>query len=131
MELRVFLAEDLASMHALIGELLAAMGGLRLAGTAATEAEAMLWLDDHPGEWDLCIVDLMLDQGSGFGVIAHAAAMRGQGRILAFSGYMSEGIREHCLRLGADAAFDKADTASFIAWLAQFASGSPGAAAPD
>ncbi|MBK6006312.1 response regulator [Ramlibacter ginsenosidimutans] len=121
MELRVFLAEDLASMHALIGELLSSIGGLRLVGRAATEAEAKLWLTEHPGEWDVCIADLMLDQGSGFGVIAHAAANRGQARIVGFSGYMSEGIRAHCLRLGAEAAFDKADTAGFISWLAQVA----------
>jgi DNA-binding NarL/FixJ family response regulator len=121
MELRVFLAEDLASMHALIEELLSSMGGLTLAGKAATEAEAKLWLDEHPGGWDVCIADLMLDQGSGFGVIAHAAAMRGQARIIAFSGYMSDGIRAHCLRLGADAAFDKADSAGFISCLAQLA----------
>ncbi len=131
MELRVFLAEDLASMHALIRDLLASMGGLRLAGTAATEAEAMLWLDEHAGEWDLCIVDLMLAQGSGFGVIAHAAARRGQARIVAFSGYVTQGIREHCLRLGADAAFDKADTVSFIAWLAQLAASAAGKGAAD
>jgi CheY-like chemotaxis protein len=121
MELRVFLAEDLASMHALIGELLSSIGRLRLVGRAATEAEAKLWLTEHPGEWDVCIADLMLDQGSGFGVIAHAAASRGQAHIVAFSGYMSEGIRAHCLRLGAEAAFDKSDTAGFISWLAHVA----------
>ena len=130
MELRVFLAEDLASMHALIGALLASLGTLKLAGTAATEAEAKLWLEEHAGEWDVCIVDLMLAQGSGFGVIAHAAARRGQARIVAFSGYVSEGIRAHCLRLGADAAFDKADTAAFISWLAQLTGSGGGAAAP-
>jgi CheY-like chemotaxis protein len=131
MELRVFLAEDLASMHALIGELLSSIGGLRLVGRAATEAEAKLWLADHPGEWDLCIADLMLDQGSGFGVIAHASASRGRARIVAFSGYMSEGIRAHCLRLGAEAAFDKADTAGFISWLAQVAASASDEDAPD
>ena len=125
MELRVFLAEDLARMHALIGELLSSIGGLQLVGRAATEAEAKLWLTEHAGEWDVCIADLMLDQGSGFGVIAHAAANRGPARIVAFSAYMSEGVRAHCLRLGADAAFDKSDTAGFISWLAQFAA--PGA----
>ena len=28
--------------------------------TASTEAEAKLWLDDHPAEWDLAVVDLVL-----------------------------------------------------------------------
>lgn len=119
MELKVFLAEDRTSMHALIGELLSSIGGFRLVGRAATEAEAKLWLTEHQDEWDVCIADLMLDQGSGFGVIAHAVASRRQAVIVAFSAYMSEGIRAHCLRLGADAAFDKSDTASFISWLAQ------------
>lgn len=121
MQFRVFLAEDRASMQALIADLLSSIGGLQLVGKAATEAEAKLWLAEHAGEWDVCIADLMLDQGSGFGVIAHAAANRGQARIVGFSAYMSEGVRAHCLRLGADAAFDKSDTAGFISWLAQFA----------
>lgn len=121
MELRVFLVEDLANMQVLMGELFSTMGGLRLVGTASTEAEARLWLEQHEGEWDLTIVDLVLHQGSGFSVIEVASRQPSRGEIVAFSGYASSGVRQRCLQLGASAAFDKAQTEDFLAWLAAFA----------
>ena len=50
-------------------------------------------------------------------VISRARAQPGAGKIAVFSGYASEGIRQHCLALGADAVFDKAETAALAAWL--------------
>lgn len=117
MDTRIFLVEDLTSMHVLLGDLFRSIGGFQLAGTATTEAEARLWLTDHPGEWDVAIVDLVLQQGSGFSVIEHAAAQTPRGRIVAFSGFASPAVREQCIRLGADAVFDKAQTSDFISWL--------------
>jgi ActR/RegA family two-component response regulator len=69
-----------------------------------------LWLDEHPRGWDLAVVDLMLDQGSGMSVLAHCNAQPDKGKIVVFSGYASPAIRDHCLKLGADAVFDKAST---------------------
>lgn len=117
MDLRVFLVEDLQTIRSLMSELFASIGGLRLVGAAGTEAEARLWLDEHPGGWDLAIVDLVLEQGSGFGVIQHAARQRQRGTLVVFSSYASAGIRKHCLRAGADAVFDKAQTEAFIRWI--------------
>lgn len=120
MELRVFLVEDLSTMHGLLRDLFETVGGLRIVGTAATEAEAGLWLEDHPGGWDLAVVDLVLEQGSGIGVVRKACGLRPPGaRVVVFSGYATPGVRAHCLKLGADAAFDKAQTSDFIAWLSQ------------
>jgi two-component system OmpR family response regulator len=117
MDLRVFLVEDLQTIRSLMNELFASIGGLRVVGTAGTEAEARLWLDDHVGDWDLAIVDLVLEQGSGFGVVRHAGEHRQRGKVVVFSSYASAGIREHCLRAGADAVFDKAQTEAFIRWI--------------
>lgn len=108
-------------MHVLMAELFSALGGLRLAGQAATEAEARLWLEQHAGEWDLMIVDLVLSQGSGFSVIDFAARQTPRGEIVAFSGYATSGVRERCLELGANVVFDKTQTEDFLAWLAAFA----------
>ena len=118
MELRVFLVEDLQGMRGLIQDLLASLGGLRLVGTAGTEAEAYLWLDEHPSRWDVAIIDLVLEQGSGLGVITRARRAARPGRIAVFSSYASAAVRQHCLELGADAVFDKSQTAAFIEWLA-------------
>lgn len=124
MTLRVFLVEDLPQMRELLGELIRTIGGLRVVASAGTEAEAKLWLEDNPGAWDLAVVDLVLEQGSGMGVIARAKALTPHKRIVVFSSYITPGMRAHCLKLGAEAVFEKADTGGFIRWLHATAGGS-------
>jgi len=125
-QLRVFLVEDLHNMRDLMEDVCAAVGGLRIVATAAGEGEAKLWLEDNPASWDLAIVDLVLDQGSGIGVIARAREQSPRGRIAVFSSYASPAIAAHCKRLGADEVFNKSETSAFIAWLhAQVEDASP------
>jgi DNA-binding NarL/FixJ family response regulator len=115
--LRVFLVEDLQSMCGLMKDLFDSVGGFSVVGVAATEAEANLWLKENAGAWDLAIIDLVLDEGSGFGVIQRAARSAGAGRVLVFSSFATAGIRNHCLRLGAAEVFDKAQTDAFTQWV--------------
>lgn len=115
-EVRVFLVEDLQRMRSLLTDLFAAIGGFRVVAMAGTEAEACLWLVDHPGDWDLAVVDLVLEQGAGMNVIARCKADPHGGRIVVFSSYATPAVRQRCLELGADAVFDKAETEGFIAW---------------
>lgn len=117
MELRVFLVEDLHRMRGLLADLFSSMGGLKVVGAASTEAEAKLWLDDHRGEWDVAVVDLVLDQGAGMEVIRKCRAESGGGKVVVFSSYATPGVRQHCLDLGADAVFDKSETSGFISWF--------------
>lgn len=58
MGLRVFLAEDARNMYVMFAALFAELGDMTVGGSARTEAEALLWLDEHPGQWDLAVVDL-------------------------------------------------------------------------
>ena len=117
MSLSVFIVEDLKQVEGVLTELLAGMGDFRVVATVRTEAEANHWLQEHPGQWDVMILDLVLDQGSGMNVISRARQQAGAGKIAVFSGYASDGIRQHCMDLGADAVFDKADTGALVAWL--------------
>lgn len=117
MDLRVFLVEDLQRMRGLLGELFDSIGGFTIIGNASTEAEANLWLDEHPGGWDVAIVDLVLEQGAGMNVIRRCKSDPAGGRIVVFSSYATPGVRQHCLDLGADAVFDKGQTGEFIAWF--------------
>ena len=121
MERRVFLVDDLVTMRTLIEELLSMIEGLRLVATSKSEAEAKLWIDDHPGAWDLAIVDLVLDQGAGMTVIRHARAAHPHGKIVVFSGFATPAISSHCLSLGADAVFDKTRSREFLEWLYEHA----------
>jgi len=121
-QLRVFLVEDLQRMRGLLEELFASLGGIEVVGSASTEAEARLWLQDHRGGWDLAVIDLVLDQGSGMQVIRECKADPDGGKVVVFSSYATAGVRQHCLDLGADAVFEKNETSGFIRWLAEFSS---------
>lgn len=120
MRIRVFLVEDFPHLRRLIGELFDAVGGLDVVATADTEAEANLWLEENSKGWDLVIVDLVLEQGSGMNVIQRARGSNPAGSIVVFSSYASDGVREHCLSVGADAVFDKGQTRPFTEWLGAF-----------
>jgi CheY-like chemotaxis protein len=120
-ELRVFLVEDMQRMHGLLRELFNSIGGVVVA-TAGTEAEAKLWLEDNKGQWDLAVIDLVLEQGAGLEVIRRCKEDPLAGKVAVFSSYASPGVREHCLALGADAVFDKNDPQDFIAWCADLTS---------
>jgi DNA-binding NarL/FixJ family response regulator len=113
---RVLLVEDMRQVHGILAELLAGLGDFPLVHATATEAEAKLWLTEHPGAWDLAIVDLVLEQGSGFAVVSLAAQQARQhgGRIVVFSDYATHGIRAHCEKLGADAVFLKSEIRDFM-----------------
>lgn len=96
-------------MQGAIIDLLNVVGEFSLVGSARTEAEANLWVADNPGKWDLAILDLVLDQGSGLSVIQQCKRISPAAKIVVFSHYVTDGIRHHCLGLGADAAISKAD----------------------
>jgi DNA-binding NarL/FixJ family response regulator len=113
----VFLVEDLQRMRGLLADLFSSMGGLQVVGSASTEAEAKLWLDDHPGGWDVAVIDLVLDQGAGMEVIRRCKAEPNGGKVVVFSSYATPGVRQHCLDLGADAVYDKSETSGFISWF--------------
>ena len=108
MAVDVFLVEDQQQMESVLQDLLQSIGDFRIIGKARTEAEALSWLDTNPGAWDLAVIDLVLDQGSGISVIVRAR-LRGhrEASIAVLSSFISAGMRKHCLKLGADGAFQK------------------------
>ena len=120
MTVRVFLVEDMKHVQDIVAELLTSLGDFRLVKAIGNEAEARLWLVEHPGAWDLAVIDLVLDQGSGMGVVSRAREAAGRdGRVIVFSDYASDGIRKHCLRLGADAVFLKSQTREFMDYCSE------------
>jgi DNA-binding NarL/FixJ family response regulator len=112
--IRVFIVEDQKHLQGLVADLLKSLGDFTVAGSATTEAEANLWLDEHGDAWDLAVVDLVLDQGTGMGVIPKARRRAPGATIVVFSDYASPGIEAHCRRLGADAVVSKGDMQAFI-----------------
>lgn len=119
MPIRVFLVEDCMQVHGVLQDLLSAIGDFAVVHAASTEAEAKLWLEENTGGWDLAVVDLILEQGSGMGVIQRCKAS-GPGKVVVLSDYATPGIRRHCERLGAEAVFQKGqDMQAFIEWCSE------------
>jgi DNA-binding NarL/FixJ family response regulator len=128
LKVRMFVVEDLHNIRVLLNDVLSSRAGFEVVGTATTEAEANLWLEENSGEWDLVIADLILAQGSGISVVRRAVQSRYPGRVVVLSGYATEGIRKHLLDLGVERVFDKANTDVFVRWIDTI--DSPDATAP-
>lgn len=122
MPVSVLLVEDMHQLRGVVSELLQELGDFSVIAEVGTEAEAKLWLEDNPGRWQLAIVDLILEQGTGMGVLAHARKLARGARIVVLSDYATPGIRKHCLKLGADAVFQKStEVPAFADYLATLA----------
>ncbi|ROZ64535.1 response regulator [Ramlibacter sp. WS9] len=121
MTIRVFLVEDTHHLQNAIRDLLQSLGDFAVVSTARTEAEANLWLLDNPGGWDLAVIDLILEQGTGMGVIAKCRRSNDGGRVMIFSDYATPGIRRHCLGLGAHVTIAKTDVNVFMDYCAALA----------
>lgn len=117
----VLLVEDQHNVRALVRDFLKANGDFQVVASLGTEAEALNWVQHHPDEWDLAVVDLVLDQGTGINVIKRARAASPRGRIVVLSGFATKGIRQRCEQLGADAVFDKADMPGFARFCRELA----------
>lgn len=105
--LRIYLVEDNAIIRENLAAALAELADATLCGSAEGEKAATSWLKTHPDEWDLAIVDIFLKEGNGIGVVAANKARRDNQRLVVLTNYASTGVREQCLKLGADAVFDK------------------------
>ena len=128
MSIRVFVVDDEPKVQSSLAELLASLGDFHVAGTARSEAEANLWLDEHAGEWDFAIVDLLLSEGAGLSVVARCRLHSRRGKIVVFSGYGNTGVDRRCKELGADAIIDKARLPALIDFCRTLACEAPATA---
>ena len=128
MKLAVYIVEDDPSIQDSLKVVIEAYLRAEVMGWAPSEAEALAWLRANDGRWHLLVVDLTLAQGSGLGVLAAVSRMgTGKGVVVALTNAASPGNRATCLRLGADAVFDKSEEINqFLAYCEKTI---PGAAA--
>ena len=109
MELRTFIVEDNATIRENLIGTLEELASVVSLGWAEGQMEACAWFEDHPGEWDLAIVDLFLKQGSGLGVLEQCQKRGRNQRLIVLSNYATADMRKRCTELGADAVFDKSN----------------------
>lgn len=110
MALKAFVVEDQAPIRESLGEALAEISGIAVAGWAADEATALAWLRDPAHAWDIAIVDLVLEPGggSGFGVLQALRERPATRQVIVLTATANPEVRRHCEALGADGVFDKA-----------------------
>jgi DNA-binding NarL/FixJ family response regulator len=107
--LNAFVVEDNESIRESLIEALAELAGIRTLGIAATEKAAVAWLSDAANDWDIAIVDLILEPGgNGLGVLRAVGARRPDQKVVVLTGTANPDVRKRCEALGSDGVFDKA-----------------------
>ena len=107
MQLQAYVVEDNPTIRENLVGTLEELTCVKVAGTSATEDEALAWLDQNLERWDVLIVDLFLKQGSGMHLAQRIARRRPGQKLVVFSNYINANVRKRCAQLGVDAVFDK------------------------
>lgn len=106
-QVRCLLVEDSGLILQGLIDTLQEMLPLTVIGSAADEAAACQWLDQHGQDLDLMVVDIFLRQGTGLGVLQHANELDLSCRKVVLTNYATREMRARCSALKADQVFDK------------------------
>jgi DNA-binding NarL/FixJ family response regulator len=125
--LRTYLVEDSLVIRASLIATLEELSPVEVVGTAEDESTAVQWLSRPDSLFDLVIVDIFLNGGSGLGVLRVSNALAQRHKMIVLSNYATPDIRRKCLELGADRVFDKSnDIEALIDYCTQLANGNSG-----
>lgn len=109
MALRVFLVEDSAAQCTYLSHILTTEAKAVIVGMAATQSQAVAWLDRHSDQWDIALIDLFLSEGTGVGVIRHCQTRRTAQSIVVMTNHArNDQLLHHCETLGVNAVYHKA-----------------------
>jgi len=122
--LKAFVVEDNPAIRESLIETLGELAGIETAGTASNEKDAVAWLTDPASEWDVAIVDLLLEPGggSGFGVLSGVRGRMPHQKVVVLTGTANIEVRRRCEELGSDGVFDKSmETEALLEFCAALA----------
>lgn len=105
--LRAFVVEDNANIRENLIGALEELTCVKAVGTCASESAAIEWLAANPRAWDVIIIDLFLQQGSGLHLAQLVTRALEHQKIVVFSNFVNPGVRKRCAQLGVDGVFDK------------------------
>lgn len=116
MSVKAFVVEDNPAIRESLVETLAELADVDTRGVAGNQKDAVAWLTEASNDWDLAIVDLVLEPGgNGFGVLKAVQDRQGGRKVVVLTGSASPDVRLQCEALGADNVFDKSiDTEALI-----------------
>jgi two-component system, OmpR family, response regulator len=120
---KAFVVEDQQSIRESLSEALSELAGITTTGVAANEKDAVAWLSNPANEWDIAIVDLILEPGgSGFGVLRFCQNRAPEQKVVVLTATANPDVRRQCERLGSDGVFDKSmETDALISYCQEFA----------
>lgn len=108
MHLKAFVVEDNLAIRESLVEALSELAGIETTGVAGSEKAAIAWLTDPANEWDIGIIDLILEPGgSGFGVLNACRDRKPTQKMVVLTGAANPDVRRKCEALGSDGVFDK------------------------
>lgn len=108
MTLKAFIVEDNVSIRESLIEALWELAGIATAGVAGSQQAALAWLKNPENEWDIAIIDLILEPGgSGLGVLVACRDRKPQQRVVVLTATANPDVRRQCESLGSDGVFDK------------------------
>ena len=113
-ELKAYVVEDNATIRENLIGALEELTCVRVVGNSATEDEGLHWLEQNAQDWDIVIVDLFLQRGSGIRLVQRVHRGLPSQKIIVFSNYVNASVRKRCAQLGVDAVFDKSTEIDFL-----------------
>lgn len=102
-----YLVEDNTTILNNLIETLREIADVEVMAHAATQVDALSWLQQHEGAWHLAIVDLFLKEGNGLGILAGCRKRAAYQKVVVLTNYATQDIRLRAAQLGADEVFDK------------------------
>ena len=114
LELKAYVVEDNATIRENLIGALEELTCVRVIGNSATEDEGLQWLEQNSQQWDMVIVDLFLQRGSGIRLVQRVHRRSSSQKIVVFSNYVNASVRKRCAQLGVDAVFDKSTEIDFL-----------------
>jgi DNA-binding NarL/FixJ family response regulator len=106
--LKAFVVEDNVWIRESLIEALRDLADIDTRAFAGSEKAAVAWLTDPSNEWDVAIIDLILEPGgSGFGVLRACHQRKPAQKLVVLTATANPDVRRLCVALGCDEVFDK------------------------
>jgi two-component system, OmpR family, response regulator len=105
--LEAFIVEDSPLIREQLSTMLEDLTPVKVVGHADTERGAASALQGSAKSATLVVVDVILREGTGLGLLRNAAVHVEGRHFVVLTNYATNDIREEALRLGADRVFDK------------------------
>jgi DNA-binding NarL/FixJ family response regulator len=107
--LKALLVEDSPVIRQNLISTLEELTSVEVVAEVETQHEAVKRLADPALDCDLVILDIVLKDGTGFGVLTNVQSHRAGRRFVVLSNFASTQIRRRCAELGVERVFDKSN----------------------